>query len=207
MDKIQEHWNSIFKSTQHEQLGWFENDFKQTFKFLETIGDYSSASIFIAGAGTTGLVDQLVDKCAHLVLNDISDASLAIVQERLAKTTQSIEWINSDISQPLSIDDTSIDIWIDRAVLHFLTDEKKIQSYFNNLAQKVKPGGYVIIAEFAVDGAPKCAALPVHRYSLEEIQERLGVGYTLITSEVYTFVNPNGDDRPYIYTLFQKVDS
>ncbi len=203
MNKIQEHWNTIFESTQHEQLGWFENDFEQTLKYLKIIGDFKNSSIFVAGAGTTQLVDQLVDKCVHLVLNDISDASLAIVQKRLAGTTQSIEWVNADISQPLSIENTSIDIWIDRAVLHFLTDEKDIQAYFSNLKQKLKPGGHAIIAEFAVDGAQKCAALPVHRYSVEELTTRMGAGYTLITSESYTFVNPNGDNRPYIYTLFQ----
>jgi EEF1A lysine methyltransferase 2 len=205
MGGIKEHWNNIFKLTQYEKLGWFESDFKQTLKFISKIDDLENKTIFIAGAGTTMLVDHLVGKCKKLILNDISNESLSIVRDRIGKVNQVIDWINVDISNPLPIEDEQIDIWIDRAVLHFLTEEHQIDGYFKNIKKLLKIGAYAIIAEFSKDGAPKCAGLEVHRYSVEELSKRCGTTFTLLEHEGYTFTNPNGDKRPYIYCLFIKI--
>lgn len=204
---IQEHWNHIFKTTPHQQLGWFENDFNQTLKFINEIDNLASKTVFIAGAGTTMLVDQLIGLCFKLILNDISGESLSILQNRLGAAHQNIDWVNSDIATPLPVESNSIDLWIDRAVLHFLTEERQIYGYFENLKNKLKPSGYAIIAEFSKDGAPKCAGLDLHRYSIEELVERCGHSFKLLRHENYNFINPNGDSRPYIYTLFKKVES
>lgn len=205
MDKIKEHWNNIFKTTQHEKLGWFESDFKQTLKYISKIDNMEDKTVFIAGAGTTMLVDHMVGKCQELILNDISDESLSIVRDRIGTVNQNIAWINADISNPLPIEDEKIDIWIDRAVLHFLKEEQQIDDYFKNLHRLLKIGGYAIIAEFSKDGAPKCAGLELHRYTVDELVERCGSSFTLLNHENYIFINPNGDKRPYIYCLFKKV--
>jgi hypothetical protein len=61
----------------------------------------------------------------------------------------------------------SMDIWHDRAVFHFLTDQADREAYLNRVARTVKPGGHVIIATFAADGPERCSGLPVVRYSGE----------------------------------------
>ena len=41
-----------------------------------------------------------------------------------------IDWLCQDIAQPIQGTIPDVDIWIDRAVLHFLTDEDDIKGYF-----------------------------------------------------------------------------
>lgn len=74
-----------------------------------------------------------------------------------------------------------------------------------NLHSRIRPGGYVLLAEFSTTGARKCAGLELHQYSIEELTERMGNDFEHITDENYTFTNPSGDPRPYIYALYRKT--
>jgi hypothetical protein len=67
------------------------------------------------------------------------------------------------------------------------------------------PGGFVILAAFAMNGATKCSGLPVQRYSVDSLCEFLGDGYRLVESSDYTYRMPSGDLRPYVYTRVQKI--
>ena len=117
-----------------------------------------------------------------------------------------IQWLCQDISKILPSELNDIDIWIDRAVLHFLTDEDDIQGYFENVKSTLKAGGHAIFAEFSKTGAPKCADLTLHRYSIEELSEILGSLFKLVSHFDYTYINPDGDPRPYIYTLYKREE-
>lgn len=140
----------------------------------------------------------------HVVLNDISDEALKKLKGRITGHEDRITWLHHDISRPLPASVPSCNIWIDRAVLHFLLNEKAILGYFENLRSNLSAGGHVLFAEFSVSGAPTCADLSVHRYSIEELSERLGEEFSLLQQEDYTFINPFGDPRPYIYALYKR---
>ncbi len=199
------HWDRIFARTEDDQLGWYEKEASATFKLLEKIQGWETATIFLPGAGTSGLIDELHSKGARLVLNDISGAALDRVRERLADRNENLEWLCQDIAEPLPPNSPPVDLWIDRAVLHFLTDEAAIQGYFRNLDTALKLDGHVLFAEFSTHGAEKCAGLTLHRYSVEELTDRLGSSFELIASFEHTYFNPSGDPRPYIYTLYKKT--
>jgi len=199
-----QHWNAIFKPKADPELGWYETDVAQTLKFLDLVPQNDAATIFLPGAGTSALVDELLSRGSHLILNDISDEALKQLKERIGSIQDRLTWIHHDISKPLPCELRQADIWIDRAVLHFLLDEADIDGYFNNLRSTVRPEGHALLAEFSVTGAPKCAGLDLHRYSVEEMSERLGAGFDLVRQEEYTFINPSGDPRPYIYALFRR---
>lgn len=203
MPSTTHHWNEIFDAKPDSELGWYEADASQTLRFLEHIHNIGSATAFLPGAGTSVLVDELVPQCRHLVLNDISDTALQKLKDRIS-APEKVSWLHHDISKPFPDGLPRFDLWIDRAVLHFLLEESQIQGYFTNLSATLNENGYVLLAEFAPDGAPKCAGLELHRYSKEEMQERLGSDFTLIRDERYVFLNPFGDPRPYTYALFQK---
>jgi EEF1A lysine methyltransferase 2 len=203
MTSSNEHWNAIFSSKMDSELGWYERDASQTIKFLGLIPELHTATVFLPGAGTSVLVNELLPRCAHLVLNDISDEALNKLQGRI-KNTEKVSWLHHDISKPLPKDTPVADVWIDRAVLHFLLDEEQIDSYFDNLRSGLSPAGYALLAEFATEGAPKCAGLTLHRYSIEEMTERIGPEFTLLRGEKYTFVNPFGELRPYVYALYKR---
>lgn len=208
-----EHWDAIFRTTTDAQLGWYEENVAQTLKFLDRIPAGNPLDVFLPGAGTSGLVDELLRRGHSLVLNDISLAALDKLQTRLGGeghtpggtgTDARIQWLHHDISKPLPAGLPPVHLWLDRAVLHFLLLESDIQAYFDNLRAVVAPGGHVLLAEFSTDGAKKCAGLELHRYSTDEMAERLGAGFELLGSEAYTYTNPNGDPRPYIYALFRR---
>lgn len=197
-----EHWDAIFSEKDDQDLGWYEHDISQTLKFLKPIKINADQRLFVAGAGTSNLVDELFKTGAYLILNDISIQALSKLESRLT-AGQRYQTLHQDMSTPLAQIEP-VDIWIDRAVLHFLLDESAITQYFDNLRASLRRGGYVLLAEFAKKGAEKCAGLPVHQYCVEEMQERLGDEFVLLETEDYQFVNPRGQKRPYVYALFQR---
>lgn len=198
MDDLKTHWDGIFQGTAKESLGWYEATQDRTLALLEGV---PSRRVFLAGAGTSGLAARLLPG-RELVVNDLSAKALELLRAELGDPA-GVEWIRQDISQPLPEGLTPVDLWIDRAVLHFLTQETQILGYFANVQALVGQGGHVLLAEFAHDGAVKCAGLPVHRYALEEMTERMA-GFELVRHEHAVFVNPKGDPRPYLYALFRK---
>ncbi|PHS71027.1 MAG: methyltransferase type 12 [Methylophaga sp.] len=205
MKSNREHWNAIFSESDDSKLGWYENDASKTIELLDIIQEIKGLTVFLPGAGTSVLIEQLINRGAELVLNDISIEALNKVKERLQGKCNKIHWLCQDISLPIAEAIPNVDVWIDRAVLHFLTDENDINGYFNNVESKLKVGGYVIFAEFSKKGASKCAGLTLHRYSIEELSERLNSSFRLVSSFDYTFINPNGDSRPYVYGLYKRV--
>ncbi len=126
------------------------------------------------------------------------------MKDRLGDKAETIEWICQNIAQPLGNTAPPIDIWVDRAVLHFLTEGDDIQGYFNNVLSKVKVGGHALFAEYPPHGAAQCAGLELQRYSVEELSERLGSGFSLIEHFDHTYISPAGDPRPYVYALFAR---
>ena len=205
MQSNREHWDRIYEETEEHRLGWYEDDPSPTLDLLEQISDWRESTVFLPGAGTSMLVDVLLDAGARLVLNDLSAAALDRVRDRLGTQSPSVEWVCQNIAEPLGAAVAEVDLWIDRAVLHFLKDEQDIQGYFKNVSAKLKVGGHALFAEFPPHGAPTCAGLELHRYSLEELSERLGDGFTLVDHFAHTYINPAGDSRPYIYALFRRM--
>ncbi|MBA3029021.1 MAG: class I SAM-dependent methyltransferase [Desulfobacteraceae bacterium] len=204
MKSDSEHWDNIFSKTEDKKLGWHEKDTSQTFKLLHEIPEMEKATVFLPGAGTSILIEDLIPRVDKLILNDISEEALNRVRQRLIEGTEKIVWLYQDIAQPIKEPIPEIDIWIDRAVLHFLTNENDIKGYFENLKSSLKIGGHGIFAEFSLIGAPKCAGLTLHRYSIDELSHHLGSSFQLLSHFDYTYINPFGDPRPYIYALFKR---
>ncbi|CUS49176.1 MAG: putative short-chain dehydrogenase [Idiomarinaceae bacterium HL-53] len=205
-----EHWDQIYHSTPDTKLGWHENDYDQTLKFVSTL-NLENKRVFIAGAGNSMLASELLERGAQLILNDLSETALSQLSEKLTKQNKDYarkcEFLVQSISSPLPTSLAPVDLWIDRAVLHFLTQDYEIEQYFKNVKALVKRRGYVLLAEFAIHGADKCAGLPVHRYSIELLQERLGSSFNCLAHETYTYQNPAGQPRPYVYGWFQRKNS
>ena len=201
------HWNGVYSTKTDPELGWYENDVSQTLKFLDLIPGNEGNTVFLPGAGTSMLVEELLARGYRIILNDISDTALNKLRDRIAGFDDRLTWLHHDISKPLPDGIPQADIWIDRAVLHFLLDETDIQGYFANLRSGTRPGGHALLAEFSTTGAPKCAGLELHRYSIEEMSERMGREFELVAHEFYTYINPFGDPRPYVYALYRREQS
>lgn len=207
--QLEAHWSEIFTQRPPKELGWYEDTPETTLNFLSDI-DLKDKSIFLPGAGTTKLIPALLKMASQLYANDISTQAISrlaqsypelihkphkLIQANLGVSREIIEQIDSDVS---------FDLWIDRAVLHFLTTAPEVTSYLKTLNHLLKPKGYVMLAEFTHGGAKKCANLPIQAYSTQDYQSLLGSNFQLIKEMPHTFINPRGEPRLYQYALFQK---
>lgn len=204
MESDRTHWDTIFAATEDSRLGWYEDSPTQTLRLLKQISDWRMSTILLPGVGTSSLIEELQARGAQLILNDISREALDRVKSRLGERSETVLWLCQDIAQPIGADLPAVDIWIDRAVLHFLTEERAIAGYFENLRSVVTADGHVLFAEFSTVGAPRCAGLSLHRYSVEELSDRLGPSFKLLADFDHIYTNPDGDPRPYVYALYQR---
>jgi SAM-dependent methyltransferase len=223
--QAQKHWNKVYNTRETETLGWYEEQPNPSLDLVESCHLDRHSVIFNAGAGSSFLIDALLDKgYQDIVACDISEAALDKLKERLGpERAKKVRWVTDDLtnsriltgSDVMTVSDVmtgsdvtigkhSVDLWHDRAVLHFFTTVKEQDAYFNLLDKLLKPGGYTIIAAFSLDGADMCSGLPVHRYSADMLENRMGPGYSLLEQLEYTYHTPSGNPRPYIYTLFRK---
>jgi len=204
---MNEHWERVYKNSSVDKLGWYETRSEPTLKLIELCKLDKNAAILNVGAGATTLVDELIEiGYQNIIANDISKAALEELQLRLGPDRSPlVRWIVDDLTDPGILQSLEqIDLWHDRAVLHFFNDEPSQNAYFNLLRKLVCQGGYIIIAAFNLNGAPKCSGLPVFRYNAEMLQEKLGEEFHLIEAFDYTYTMPSGDTREYVYTLFRR---
>ncbi|RLD20031.1 MAG: class I SAM-dependent methyltransferase [Bacteroidetes bacterium] len=204
-----EHWNKVYEDSVVSNLGWYEEDPEPSMRMIDLCNLDKRASLLNVGAGATTLVDVLVGAgYQNIIANDLSAHALDKLKDRLGQESSKVNWIIDDLTRPCKLNEIgSVDLWHDRAVLHFFNAEAERDSYFDLLKRLVKKNGFVIIAAFHLEGAPKCCGLPVHRYDAGMLHGRLGNDFALIESFDYTYVMPSGDHREYVYTLFKRNNS
>ena len=201
----QAHWDKAYTNNPHEKLGWYETDLSPMLKLIDETNIDKSNLVLNIGAGSTVLIDELLQLgYTNLLATDISQVALDTLEKRVQ--SKQVEYIVDDLTEPTTLKNIPpVDLWIDRAVLHFFTDEKDQDTYFDLLKSKVKKGGFVIFAEFGLGGAKKCSGLDVHRYCNVQFQEKLGIEFKKIDNFNYTYTMPSGDLREYIYSLFIRI--
>ena len=200
------HWDEIYSNTEICRLGWYESAPVPSLQLVCSCRLPLDATILNVGAGASTLVDELLAAGFHnLIVNDISPLALEKLKQRLGGERDKVRWLIDDLTQPIALQCIGpVDLWHDRAVLHFFNEKAEQEAYFNLLKKLVKSGGFVILATFHLNGATKCSGLPVHRYDQHMIAERLGSGFELLQAFNHTYTMPSGDKREYIYTLFER---
>ncbi|MBT8317076.1 MAG: methyltransferase domain-containing protein [Lutibacter sp.] len=204
----EKHWNNAYLKSPIQNLGWYEENPSATISLIEKCNLPKDALLFNAGAGATSLIEYLLnDGYSNIIVNDIASAALTELKNTLTNHHNTkLEFIVDDLVNPKELTKLkNIDLWIDRAVLHFFTDDSEQKKYFDLLKKVLKPNGYVILAEFNLEGAKKCSGLDVCNYSVEMFQERLGDDFKLIKSFDFTYIQPSGNPREFVYSLFQRM--
>lgn len=205
---MKEHWEGVYDNKAIEKLGWYESSPEPSLELIELCRIEKNAAILNVGAGATTLVDKLLELgYKHIIANDISLAALKELQLRLGPDlSEQVQWIADDLTDPGELYELGqIDLWHDRAVLHFFHERSSQEAYFTLLQNLVRPGGYVIIAAFNLNGAPTCSGLPVFRYDARMLQEKLGENFKLLEAFDHKYTQPSGDTRAYVYTLFRRI--
>ena len=206
-NSMRKHWNDVYSSKDVNQLGWYENTPTPCLELLSKCNAPKDMTILDVGTGASTFIDCLIEEgFTNIIATDISEMALSKLRERLGKETASlVRWIVDDITKPIHIQNLEgIDIWHDRAVLHFLVKDDERNAYLSTLKRVVKQGGYVIIATFSLKGARKCSGLDIRNYDENLLAELLGEDFELVEHFDYMYHMPSGEARPYIYTLFQR---
>ncbi|NQV76964.1 MAG: methyltransferase domain-containing protein [Lutibacter sp.] len=204
---FQKHWNNAYQKTPIDSLGWYEEDPIPSMELISACNLSEDALIFNAGAGASTLIELLFNKgYTNIVVNDIAASALTELKNNLSSHKNShVQFMVDDLTNPIELLNLkNVDLWHDRAVLHFFTTEAQQKTYFDLIKKVLKPEGYVILAEFNLEGAKKCSGLDVFNYNEEMLQERLGNDFNLLKSFNYTYTQPSGNTREYVYTLFQR---
>lgn len=204
---FENHWNNAYKKTPLKNLGWYEEAPMPSIELIEACNLPKNTRIFNAGAGSSTLIEQLLKRgYNNIIVNDIASSALIELRNSISDHYHaSVQYVVDDLTNPFELLDLKqIDLWHDRAVLHFFTSQCQQKAYFDLLKKIVKLDGFVILAEFNLEGAKKCAGLDIFNYNESLLQERLGPDFKLLKSFNYTYTQPSGNTREYIYTLFQR---
>lgn len=205
-----QHWDAIYQKSEIEKLGWHEENPQPSLRLIQACALPKDARQLHAGAGASKLVDTLLaEGFCNLIATDISGVALQKLKERLDENArEKVEWVVDDLTRPRKLLTLkSVDLWHDRAVLHFFTKEEEQQAYFDLVRKMVKPRGHVIIATFNLAGAKMCSGLPVKNYNATMLAEKLGPEFQLLEAFDHLYVTPSGGERPYVYTLFRRLQN
>jgi SAM-dependent methyltransferase len=207
---LKEHWNKIYTNDSITQVGWYEANPFHSVQLIERCAVPKQSPVVDIGSGASTLIPYLLELgYQNVYAIDISDVVLEKAKALLEKERAAqVHWMVDDITNPSAVLQLqNVAIWHDRAVFHFLTEEHHRQTYYSVVDKVVMPGGFIIMATFAMDGAEKCSGLPVQRYSVESLGEFFGDGFKFVESLDYTYQMPSGDLRPYVYARFQKIQA
>ena len=201
--KRQQHWEKIWSKDNPQQVGWYQESPAVSLDLIEKTGIGLDARILDVGGGASTLVDGLLDRgFANIEVLDLSDSAFVHSRTRLGARSERVRWTAQDVTafraaQP-------IDLWHDRAVLHFLTRESDRQLYVQSLTDSIAPNGHAIIATFAVDGPKKCSGLEVVRYGPRELNALLGESFQLLEIVHETHLTPGNTKQRFSYFRLQR---
>ncbi|HVY23151.1 MAG TPA: class I SAM-dependent methyltransferase [Steroidobacteraceae bacterium] len=199
------HWQTVYQTRASTSVSWFRPHLDVSLELLKHAGLNIQSRIIDVGAGASTLVDDLLSfGVQHIAVMDISAASLDIAKQRLGEHANRVEWIVDDVVQHVFAP-SSVDIWHDRAVLHFLTARRDATSYVAQVLRAVVEGGYVIIGCFASDGPEMCSSLPVQRREPEEVAALFGSSFELIEQRHEMHTTPAGNPQSFAYTVLRKL--
>ncbi len=199
-----EHWDKVYSTKPTDGVSWYQEHAESSLRLIQQTGVSSSAEIIDVGGGASTLVDDLIKKgFIRLSVLDLSAAALAATKQRLGNHANEVKWIEGDITE-VPLPPLSYDVWHDRAVFHFLTDEAERAAYVEAVLRCVKPGGFVIVATFSEDGPTQCSGLPVKRYTADELHDEFGAPFELLRHEKEEHRTPFGTTQNFVYCFCRK---
>ncbi|MEX2493238.1 MAG: class I SAM-dependent methyltransferase [Nitrospirales bacterium] len=197
------HWEDVYRTTAADELGWYQTHPTMSLRLIESTSVQKTGNLIDVGGGDSTLVDHLLHQgFEHVTVLDISSSALEKAKARLGDRASLVTWIEGDVTGFRS--SKTYDLWHDRAVFHFLTDEEDREKYREAMNMALGAQGQVIIATFAYEAPPTCSGLPVVRYSPEFLGLAIGNDFDLVESFEELHHTPGGTKQPFIYCRFMR---
>lgn len=202
-DDNRQHWDGVYDSKPHDAVSWFQTLPSTSLRLVELAArGRPGASVIDVGAGTSTLVDVLLDKGHKVTLLEVSGEALVTVADRLGARADQVSRVQADLLgwQP----ERTYDVWHDRAVFHFLTTEPDITTYVEIASNAVEARGALVLGVFAADGPTSCSGLPTSRYDANALAAHFASAFVLEHEERELHRTPSGSTQAFTWVVLRR---
>tara|TARA_B100000965_G_scaffold214420_1_gene179253 strand:- start:1156 stop:1770 length:615 start_codon:yes stop_codon:yes gene_type:complete len=201
-NNLKNHWENIYEKKNEDEVSWFQQIPNSSIKLIKSTG-IVNPKIIDVGSGRSKLLKSLIDSGYNdLTYLDISEAALKKSKEFLGDQSNKVKWIAEDILNFKT--EVKFDVWHDRAVFHFLTEQNLIDKYVELVSKNISNSGHLIIGTFSENGPLKCSGLNVNRYSKELIEETFLKNFRLINTFHIDHKTPFNTTQNFLFSHFIK---
>ncbi len=195
------HWEKAWTDADPQSKSWYQDSPAHSLALIEASAIAPGEAIIDVGGGASTLIDALLAQgYENTSVLDLSHAALETARVRLGEKAAKIKWLCADATDWTPAH--PFRLWHDRAVFHFLTNEEDRARYRAIAEASIVPGGYLVMATFALDGPEKCSGLPVRRYSAQTLATEFGEGFRLVEETIEEHATPGGAIQKFQYCRF-----
>jgi len=142
-------WQDVYLARSSSELSWHQDRPISSLDLFHRLGITPDRGVVDIGGGDSALVDSLVQRgFRDVTVLDLSERALFRARRRLGEGAESVNWLVEDVRswRPKR----AYQVWHDRAVFHFMTDEKDQAAYISVLRASLDEGASVVIGTFAL---------------------------------------------------------
>lgn len=182
-------------------MSWTQEKPETSLNFIHSFGTDKTSKIIDIGGGDSKLVDFLLEEgYENVSVLDISANALERAKNRLGNKAEKVTWIVGDITEFEPTE--QYDIWHDRAVFHFLTEENNIKKYQDLVAKAVK--GKMVIGTFSTNGPLKCSGLEIKQNDETSLTYTFEANFEKIECFTIDHKTPFDTIQNFIFCSFNK---
>ena len=204
-NNLKNHWENIYQNKNEDEVSWFQKTPDTSIEIINSIKIKKQSKIIDVGSGRSRLFKNLIEQgYNNLTYLDISESAAKKSKIFLGEQSKNIEWIVEDVLnfEPKQ----NFDVWHDRAVFHFLTDQNQIKKYVDLVSRNISNNGYLIIGTFSEQGPLKCSGLEVSRYSESLIKTTFSESFNLLNSFKIDHSTPFNTTQNFLFSVFKKIN-
>ncbi|MBI2731486.1 MAG: class I SAM-dependent methyltransferase [Sphingobacteriales bacterium] len=201
----QEHWDKVYSTKGPAELSWYQQQPGISLSFFRDLSISKDAAIIDIGGGDSKLVDFLLEEgYTDITVLDISEMALEKSKQRLGPKAMQVNWVVTDINSFQS--NKKFDVWHDRAVLHFLTEQSERKNYLDTANRYLNANAKIIIGTFSDKGPDKCSGLPVKKYSESSLSDFLKKYFKKIKCIYIDHITPFKTVQNFLFCSFLKTN-
>lgn len=204
-NNLKNHWENIYQNKNEDEVSWFQKTPDTSIEIINSIKIKKQSKIIDVGSGRSRLFKKLIEQgYNNLTYLDISESAAKKSKIFLGQESKNIEWIVEDVLnfEPKQ----NFDVWHDRAVFHFLTEQNQIKKYVDLVSRNISNNGYLIIGTFSEQGPLKCSGLKVSRYSESLIKTTFSESFNLLNSFKIDHTTPFNTTQNFLFSVLKKIN-
>ena len=194
----------MYDSKASDAVSWYTPRLARSLDLIELADLLTDAAIIDVGGGACTLPGDLLDLgYRDITVLDLSASALQAARTQLKARQNAVKWLVGDVTS-VALPTAAYDLWHDRAVFHFLTDDADQRAYIAQVQKALRPGGHIIVATFGPDGPQKCSGLPVQQYDEPGLLRRFGDVFERVRCATDSHTTPWGSAQEFVYCLCRR---